>query len=110
MLPSARTQAEHVPAIREALSRYDQRLVASMGRATEEAQRDGDLEDEVDPEALSELAALVFEGLQARARAQTYVTSYERVGRAFLRLLARGATDEGSLFREEIIRGLDASR
>jgi AcrR family transcriptional regulator len=108
MLPSARTQAEHVPAIREALSRYDKRLVASLARATEEAKQDGDLDEEIDAQALSELAALVFEGLQARARAKTYVSSYERVGRTFLRLLARGATRDGSRFRDEIDKGLAA--
>lgn len=107
MLPIARTQAQYVPAIRDALSRYDARLVASVGDATEEARRDGDLEQGLDSGAVAELCALVFEGLQARARAGTFVTSYERVGRAFLRLLGRGATDDGSRYREEIMRGLE---
>lgn len=105
-LPAARVQAARVPAIRESLVNYDTRLLGALRQLGESAQADGDLREDVDIEALNELALTVYEGLQARGQSQTWVTSYERVARAFLQLLAYGATPDGSRYGEVLTEEL----
>jgi AcrR family transcriptional regulator len=106
MLPSVRTQATHVPAMRAAIMRYDRRVVSEVSQALATAQRDNDLDRAFDPEAVAELALIVFEGLQARAWSRSFASSYERVGRTFLQLLAKGAAPKESRFRRGILRVL----
>jgi AcrR family transcriptional regulator len=108
-LPAARVHAAHVAAIRESLSNYDRRLLATLTGLGEAAQSDGDLRDDVDTDALMELALTVYEGLQARGQSDAWVTSYERVARTFLRLLAHGAASEGSRYREVLTSELAAN-
>ncbi len=108
LLPLSRAQAAHVPAIRESIASYDRRMIKAVTPFTKQAQTDGDLRDDVDVEALTELALTVFEGIQARAHAKTFVTSYSRVASTFLRLLALGAAPEGSRYRKKLLEGLEA--
>jgi hypothetical protein len=81
-------------------------LINAVGAMTEKARADGDLREEIDPEALTELAMTVFEGLQARAQSETFVTSHERVADTFLQLLALGAAPDGSRYRKTLLVAL----
>jgi AcrR family transcriptional regulator len=106
LLPSARVQAAHVPAIREGLARYDAQVVGAAGAIARQARSDGDLRDEIDPEALTELALIVYEGIQSKAQSDTFVTSPQRVAKTFMRLLALGAAAKGSPYRDTLLKVL----
>jgi len=106
MLPAVRVQAAHQPVIRESLSNYDERVVALLTSFSRQAQSEGDLLEDIDVEALNELVIGIYESLQARGQSDTWVTSYERVVRVFIQLLAAGASPPGSRYRSILIDAL----
>ena len=63
-------------------------LTTTQAPFIEQAQAEGRLAPDADAAALVELVELVFEALQARAAAGTFVTSHERVAAAFLSVLS----------------------
>jgi AcrR family transcriptional regulator len=106
LLPAARVQAAHQPVIRKSLSSYDERVVASLASFGRRAQSDGDLLKDIDIEALNELLIGIYESLQARGQSDTWVTSYERVMRVVIQLLAAGASPPGSRYRSVLVDAL----
>ena len=88
VLPELRARARVDRHVRRAVSRYDEVLVARFVPLVEQAQAEGRLAPDADAAALVELVELVFEALQARAAAGTFVTSHERVAAAFLSVLS----------------------
>ena len=94
--------AAHAAMVRNA----NQELVGGLRPLVERARDEGDLVvDDVD--AFVELLDIVWDGLTRRSGADTFVTSYERVGAVMLDLLALRApsparTDRASIgsFRE----------
>ena len=61
-----------------------------------EEQTAGRLDGETDAEALVELVDILFDGMNRRHALDTFVTSYERVGAAFLAMVDRSVITERS--------------
>jgi AcrR family transcriptional regulator len=85
LAPLLRHRAAFDADVREALTRYDRALVHGASRLIPEGSR-------IDAEAVVELVQLVYEGLSARAAADTFATSHRRIADTFVELIARALT------------------
>jgi len=88
--PALRARAPFDERIRTTLTRYDEAIERALQPLVEDAQRSGAIREDVDVDALIEVVALCFEGLEARVGSNTLRTSRERIGLLLLDLLSRG--------------------
>jgi len=84
------------PELRAAHQRLNRYLVDLFTPMVRAEQSTGVLDGVVDPAALVELVDILFDGMNRRHALDTFVTSYEQVGAAFLAVLARGVFTTGS--------------
>lgn len=95
---SFRSHAAASPDAADAVARLNRYVVAEFVPLVEKAQSDGIIDASVDAEALVELMDIIWDGLGRRAAADSFQTSYERVGAACLHVLIHGALTPGIEF------------
>lgn len=94
VLAQLRGRVHPDPDIRAAVARFNRFIVDSFRPLVEEALEDGFFQIDVDVDALIELIDIVWDGMTRRAAAESFVTSFQRVGAACLQLLLDATTAE----------------
>jgi AcrR family transcriptional regulator len=93
---SFRSRTTATPQGAEAVARLNAYVVREFVPLVQKAQAEGFVDPALDAEALVELMDIVWDGLGRRAGADSFQTSYERVGAALLHVLLRGAMADGA--------------
>jgi AcrR family transcriptional regulator len=93
---SFRSMTTATPQGAEAVARLNAYVVREFVPLVQKAQADGFVDPALDPEALVELMDIIWDGLGRRAGADSFQTSYERVGAALLHVLLRGTMAPGA--------------
>ncbi len=82
------------PDVRAAIRRFNRYIVRTFAPVTEAAQAHGTVRPDLDAEAMTELFDILVDGLNRRHVTDTFVTSFDRVGRAAFVVLLAGAMKE----------------
>ncbi|MCX7620997.1 MAG: TetR/AcrR family transcriptional regulator [Acidimicrobiales bacterium] len=79
----------------EAIARLNRFVVEGFTPLVQQAQAEGFLRPDIDPEATVELLDIIWDGLGRRQATGTFQTSYRRVGETVLKILLSGALAPG---------------
>ena len=79
------------PEVRDAVRRFNRYMVRTFAPLAHGAQDEGTIRADLDAEALTELFDILVDGLNRRHVTDTFVTSFDRVGRAAFVVLLAGA-------------------
>lgn len=97
LLPQLRPRAVHDEALRAALGRWDSLIVNSMAPLVAEAQTDGSIRADINPESLIETVIVFFEGLRTRQASHAFATDGQAVIDTFLDIVLVGVTPQTRL-------------